>query len=54
MVFQKVYLFNDTIENNIRFGNPSATHEDVVEAAKKAQCHDFITKREQAENWNIA
>lgn len=42
MVFQKVYLFNDTIENNIRFGNPNATHNDVVEAAKKAQCHDFI------------
>lgn len=34
MVFQKVYLFNDTIENNIRFGNPNATHNDVVEAAK--------------------
>ncbi|MBQ8358114.1 MAG: ABC transporter ATP-binding protein [Clostridia bacterium] len=44
MVFQKVYLFNDTIENNIRFGNPSATHDDVVEAAKKARCHDFIMK----------
>lgn len=42
MVFQKVYLFNDTIENNIRFGNPNATHNDVVEAAKKAQCHNFI------------
>ena len=43
MVFQKVYLFNDTIENNIKFGNPNATHDEVVEACKKACCHDFIT-----------
>ena len=43
MVFQNVYLFHDTIENNIRFGNPDATHEEVVEAAKKAQCNDFIS-----------
>ena len=35
MVFQKVYLFYDTVENNIRFGNPAATHEEIVEAAKK-------------------
>lgn len=41
-VFQKVYLFADTIENNIRFGNPQASHEEVMEAAKKACCHDFI------------
>lgn len=43
MVFQNVYLFNDTVENNIRFGRPDATREQVVEAAKKACCHDFIT-----------
>lgn len=43
MVFQKVYLFHDTVENNIRFGNPNATQEEIIEAAKKAQCHDFIT-----------
>lgn len=43
MVFQNVYLFHDTIENNIRFGNPDATHEQVVEAAKRAQCHEFIS-----------
>lgn len=43
MVFQNVYLFRDTIENNIKFGFPEATHEQVVEAAKKACCHDFIT-----------
>lgn len=43
MVFQNVYLFNDTIENNIRFGNPNAAHEQVVEAAKRAQCHTFIS-----------
>ncbi|WP_300276997.1 ABC transporter ATP-binding protein [Peptacetobacter sp.] len=42
MVFQNVYLFADTIENNIKFGNPNASHEDVVNAAKKACCHDFI------------
>lgn len=35
MVFQKVYLFHDTIENNIRFGNPSATQEEIIEAAKR-------------------
>ena len=42
MVFQNVYLFHDSIENNIKFGNPNATHEQVVEAARRAQCHDFI------------
>lgn len=42
MVFQKVYLFHDTIENNIRFGNPGAIQEEVIEAAKKVRCHDFI------------
>ena len=44
IVFQNVYLFEDTVENNIKFGRPEATHEQVVEAAKKAQCHDFISK----------
>ena len=42
MVFQSVYLFEDTIENNIKFGVSSATREEVIEAAKKAMCHDFI------------
>lgn len=42
MVFQNVYLFGDTIENNIKFGRPEATHEQVVAAAKKACCDDFI------------
>ncbi|MBQ8833369.1 MAG: ABC transporter ATP-binding protein [Oscillospiraceae bacterium] len=41
-VFQNVYLFQDTIANNIRFGQPDAPIEQVVEAAKKACCHDFI------------
>ncbi len=41
-VFQNVYLFSDTVENNIRFGKPSASREDVIEAAKAACCHDFI------------
>ena len=41
-VFQRVYLFEDTIANNIRFGRPEASLEEVQEAAKKAACHDFI------------
>ena len=43
-VFQSVYLFADTIENNIKFGRQDASHEEVVEAAKKACCHEFISK----------
>ena len=43
MVFQNVYLFQDSVENNIKFGCPDATHEQVVEVAKKACCHDFIS-----------
>lgn len=43
MVFQNVYLFHDTIENNIKFGNPDATHMQVIEASKRACCHEFIT-----------
>ena len=42
MVFQNVYLFNDTIRANIFFGKPDATEEEMIEAAKKARCHDFI------------
>ena len=41
-VFQSVYLFHDTIANNIRFGRPEAPMEEVIKAAKKACCHDFI------------
>lgn len=43
MVFQNVYLFNDTIANNIKFGKPTATMAEVTEAAKRACCHDFIS-----------
>lgn len=43
MVFQNVYLFHDTIAGNIRLGKPQATHEEMVAAARQAQCHDFIT-----------
>ncbi|WP_459477768.1 ABC transporter ATP-binding protein [Clostridium saccharoperbutylacetonicum] len=43
MVFQKVYLFQDSILNNIKFGRPEATMEEVIEAAKKACCHEFIS-----------
>ncbi|MDO5132322.1 MAG: ABC transporter ATP-binding protein [Eubacteriales bacterium] len=42
-VFQSVYLFHDTVANNIRFGRPEAPMEEVIEAAKKACCHEFIT-----------
>lgn len=42
IVFQNVYLFEDTIENNIRFGKADAAKEEIIEAAKKACCHDFI------------
>lgn len=42
MVFQDVYLFEDTIENNIKFGKQNASHEEVVQTAKKARCHEFI------------
>lgn len=42
MVFQRVYLFQDTIYNNIAIGRPDATKEEVIEAAKKARCYDFI------------
>lgn len=42
IVFQNVYLFEDTIENNIRFGKPYACEEEIILAAKKACCHDFI------------
>lgn len=42
MVFQNVYLFHDTIRSNICFGRPNTTEEEMIEAAKKACCHDFI------------
>ena len=44
MVFQDVYLFQDTIRNNIRFGKTDATDEEIIAAAKKACCHDFIMR----------
>ncbi len=44
MVFQRVYLFQDTIYNNIVIGRPNAAREEVEEAAKKARCYDFIMK----------
>ena len=42
MVFQFVYLFQDTIYNNIALGRPHANPEEIIEAAKKARCYDFI------------
>ena len=52
-VFQSVYLFEDTIANNIRFGNPEASQEEVIEAAKKAACHDFILSLPDGYNTKI-
>ena len=46
-VFQNVCLFHDTVANNIRFGQPDAPMEKVIEAAKRARCHDFIMKLPQ-------
>ena len=53
-VFQTVYLFADTIENNIKFGCQNATHEEVVMAAKKACCHEFIMQLPDGYNTVIA
>ena len=47
LVFQNVYLFNDTVENNIRFGRPDASRDEVVATAKRARCHDFIERLPQ-------
>ncbi|MBN2960735.1 MAG: ABC transporter ATP-binding protein [Streptococcus gordonii] len=52
-VFQSVYLFEDTIANNIRFGKPEASREEVIEAAKKAACHDFILSLPDGYNTKI-
>jgi ABC-type multidrug transport system fused ATPase/permease subunit len=45
-VFQEVFLFNDTIMENIRVGRKEATDDEVVDAAKRAMCHDFIMRAE--------
>lgn len=47
MVFQEVYLFQDTIANNIRYGKENATQEEIEQAAKLANCYDFIMKQPQ-------
>lgn len=46
-VFQDVYLFDDTVKNNIKFGKSNASDEEIIEVAKQAQCHDFIMKLPQ-------
>lgn len=43
MVFQRVYLFQDTIYNNIAMGRPDASEEEIIQAAKEARCYDFVT-----------
>ncbi|ARU60392.1 hypothetical protein CBW65_04405 [Tumebacillus avium] len=52
-VFQETYLFNTSIKENIRFGNPEATEEEVIEAAKAANCHEFIMKLEHGYDTHI-
>jgi ATP-binding cassette subfamily B protein/subfamily B ATP-binding cassette protein MsbA len=47
MVFQEPFLFSDTIKNNIAFGKPDATMEEIIEVSKKAQCYDFIVSLPQ-------
>lgn len=49
-VFQKEYLFHDTVLGNIQFGNPNATREQVMDAARKAHCHEFIMKMDKGYN----
>ena len=46
-VFQDVYLFDDTVRNNLKFGNPDASDDEMIAMAKKARCHDFIMEMEQ-------
>lgn len=48
VVFQDVYLFNDTVLNNIRMARPEASREEVMDAARKAHCHEFIMELEEA------
>lgn len=52
VVFQDVYLFQDTVYNNIKFGNEGATKAQVIEAAKKANCHDFILKKMEKKGYD--
>ena len=54
MVFQDVYLFQDTIRNNIRFSKTDATDEEIIAAAKKACCHDFIMRLPQGYDTMVA
>jgi ABC-type multidrug transport system fused ATPase/permease subunit len=44
IVSQDIFLFNDTVENNIKYGRPDASKEDVIRAAQKAHIHEFVTK----------
>ncbi len=44
LVFQDVYLFSDTVKNNVKFAKPDATDEEIIAVCKKAMCHDFIMK----------
>jgi ATP-binding cassette subfamily B protein IrtB len=53
VVFQDVYLFDDTIMNNIRMANPKATDKEVEDAAQSAYCHEFITRLPDGYNTKI-
>jgi subfamily B ATP-binding cassette protein MsbA len=47
LVTQETFLFNDTVASNIAYGKPGASHEEIVEAAKRAHAHDFISQMPQ-------
>lgn len=53
LVDQDVFLFNDTIKNNIRYAKPDASDEEIIEACKEANCHEFITKMKHGYNTNV-
>lgn len=53
LVDQDVFLFNDTIKNNIRYAKPDATNEEIIEACKEANCHEFITKMKHGYDTNV-
>lgn len=53
LVDQDVFLFNDTIKNNIRYAKPDASDEEIIEACKEANCHEFITKMKHGYDTNV-
>ena len=54
MVLQDTWIFDGTIADNIRYGKPDATPDEIEEAAKKAQCHDFISRLSEGYDTHIS